>query len=112
MLREEIVIDPDVFYLGPRSFSRRRRVQIVYFRSLHRKQKRRVRGNNELAVICPDGRLQKALQFQLKLSRQAVFGLVEQIQSVFFYLFGILWNTRTAYVTLFELYRRVVCPIL
>lgn len=85
MLLKKIIICPDVGQLCPPLHIHRLFIHIVNPGIPYRQQKRRMRGNHELAAEKPGGILNETHQLLLPLRGQAVFRLIQQIQPILLY---------------------------
>lgn len=78
MLLKKIIIGPDVGQLRPPLHIHRLFIHIVNPGIPYRQQKRRMRGNHELAAEEPGGILNETHQLLLPLRGQAVFRLIQR----------------------------------
>lgn len=88
MLKEKTAVFPNVLQLSPAAAFYRLGVQVIYLCALHGKKKGRMGRNDELTIIKAQAVGEKFGQATHKRGRQAVFRLIEKIQTVPVYKTG------------------------
>jgi hypothetical protein len=83
MLSEQLVICPDVGQLCPAALAHGAGVKVIDERVAHREQEGRVGRDDELTAVKAHRVGEKLRQFALKTRREAVFGLIEQVEGIF-----------------------------